>query len=61
MNKSGKAKELGLGGSILATIVGIVFIAQSGSDTTGIILPLGGVFLFVGIIGLISFGISLFK
>ncbi len=61
MNKIGKAKELTLGGTILLIIIGIIFLSQSGSDSTGTIFWMGLIFLIVGIVGLVSILISYFR
>jgi uncharacterized membrane protein HdeD (DUF308 family) len=61
MNKQAKAREITLGGAIILIVMGIVFLSQSASDSTGVVFWLGIVFLFVGIISLIAILISYFK
>jgi len=61
MNNKGKAQEITIGGAIILIVLGIIFLSQSGSDSTGIIGWMGIVFLIVGIIGIIALLIKLFK
>ena len=60
-DKSGKAKEITLGGCIILIIAGILFISASGSDSTGIMLPIGIIFVVAGVVGLIAIFFSFFK
>jgi len=61
MNKKGKVKEITLGGAIILLVLGIVFLSQAASDSTGVVFWLGIVFLLVGIISLVAILISYFK
>lgn len=60
-DKKAKSKEITLGGAIILMVFGIIFLSKSNTDPTGIILWMGIIFLFVGIIGLIVILISYFK
>ena len=61
LNKQAKAKDINLVGAIILIILGIIFLSQSSSDSTGIIFWFGLIFLFVGIITLIAIFIKMFK
>jgi len=61
LNKQAKAKDITLVGAIILIILGIIFLSQSSSDSTGIIFWFGLIFLFVGIITLIAIFIKMFK
>ena len=60
-DKQARAKEITLGGAIILIIMGIILLTQSGSDPSGVIAWMGGIFLLVGIVALIAILISFFK
>jgi hypothetical protein len=59
MNKSGKAKEITIGGLIILVIAGILFLTESGNDQKGLLGWIGLVFLGVGVLGIIAFFIRM--
>jgi|APSaa5957512535_1039671.scaffolds.fasta_scaffold02346_5 hypothetical protein len=53
--------ELSIGGSLILIVAGILFLSTSPSDSTGVMLPIGLVFLFGGIIGFVALIFKSFK
>jgi len=52
MNKRGQRNGMTIVGSIIFIVAGLGFINASGSDATGVVFPIGLIFLLGGFIGL---------
>ncbi len=62
MNKRGKSSELGgIWGLIGLVVVGILLLGVGGSDTSGLLSPIGFFFLILGGIGIVIFFIKMAK